>query len=69
MQRYKQLSPFDVRFTRTNKTCTEKNELQYSIQNDTAYNNIQHNINNILQPRYQPSSAISDVTSSMTSSV
>ena len=38
MQRYKQLSPFNVRFTRTNKTCTEKNELQYSIQNDTAYN-------------------------------
>ena len=69
MQRYKQLSPFNVRFTRTNKTCTEKNELQYSIQNDTAYNNIQHNINNILQPRYQSSSAISDVTSSMTSSV
>ena len=69
MQRYKQLSPFNVRFTRTNKTCTEKNELQYSIQNDTAYNNIQHKINNILQPRYQSSSAISDVTSSMTSSV
>ena len=38
MQRYKQLSPFNVHFTRTNKTCTETNELQYSIQNDTAYN-------------------------------
>ena len=38
MQRYKQLSPFNVRFTRTDRTCTETNELQYWIQNDTAYN-------------------------------
>ena len=37
MQRYKQLNPFNIRFTRTNRTCTEKNELQYSIQNDSAY--------------------------------
>ena len=38
MQRYKQLNPFNVRFTRTDRTCTETKELQYGIQNDTAYN-------------------------------